>query len=395
MNAENPIAQSRSITERVKNILVKPRAEWPVIATEKASIAGLFTSYVMILAAIPALAQLVGSLVFGYSALGFTYRPSFGSAIGTAVSQYVLSLVMVLILGLVIDALAPKFGGEKNRLQAFKLAAYAGTAAWLAGAAALVPPVAFLAILGVYSIYLLYLGLPVLMKSATDKTLAYTVVVILVAAVLAFVIGLVTRPVTTMFGGESAASRVGSGTGAGGSVSVPGVGTIDLNQMERAAKQAEKASQDLKDGKITSLSADVLEKSLPEKIGRFQRVSVESNTMGVGGIAGSQVEGRYEAGDRYFELSITDLPAVGPMAAMGAAMGVQRERKTATGYERTHVVDGNFVNEEWDGTSNEGSYTVMVGNRISIKAQGKVSDMDELRAAIAAVRPERLASLVK
>ena len=41
-----------------------------------------------------------------------------------------------------------------------------------------------LGILGVYSLYLLYLGLPVLMKSPKEKALGYTLVVVLAAIVL-------------------------------------------------------------------------------------------------------------------------------------------------------------------------------------------------------------------
>jgi hypothetical protein len=45
--------------------------------------------------------------------------------------------------------------------------------------------------LGLYSLYLLYLGLPVLMKSPREKAMAYTAVVILAAIVLFMVIGVI------------------------------------------------------------------------------------------------------------------------------------------------------------------------------------------------------------
>ena len=43
---------------------------------------------------------------------------------------------------------------------------------------------------GLYSLYLLYLGLPVVMKSPKEKAMGYTAVVIIAAIVLFMVIGL-------------------------------------------------------------------------------------------------------------------------------------------------------------------------------------------------------------
>jgi hypothetical protein len=91
----------------------------------------------------------------------------------------------------VIDKLAPTFNGVSNQIQAFKVAAYSLTAAWIAGIFSLIPALSILSILGVYSLYLLYLGLPVLMKSPPEKALGYTVVVILCAIVLSILIGVV------------------------------------------------------------------------------------------------------------------------------------------------------------------------------------------------------------
>src|SRR3546814_386237 len=93
--------------------------------------------------------------------------------------SYVLTLAAIYIVALVIDALAPTFGGQKNPIQALKVAVYSGTAGWVAGIASLLPTLAILGGLvgGLYSLYLLYLGLPRLMKAPEDKAVVYTVVV--------------------------------------------------------------------------------------------------------------------------------------------------------------------------------------------------------------------------
>lgn len=395
MNKDRQGRGPNSLVERVKRLLVKPKEEWPVIAAEPASIGGLFQSYVLILAAIPAVAHLFGSLIFGYSVMGMTFRPSFGAAIGAAIGQYVLSLISVVIIALVIDGLAPTFGGEKNRVQAFKVAVYASTAAWLAGAATLIPAVSFLAILGIYSLYLLYLGLPVLMKASPEKAIGYTAVVVIVAGILSIVAGAVTRPLTGLLDGGRAPVITADSVLKKGGLSVPGIGKVNIGEMEQAVARAEKMSRGIESGDIAVVPVERLVESLPAAIGRFRRTSVESNTMSVGAAGGSHAEARYEAGDQYFELSITDMPMMGPAAAMGAAMGVSNERRTETGYTRTHVVDGNFVTEEWDNSSNSGHYMTIVSERFSIKAEGRVSGMNDLTAAVATTRPANLARLVQ
>ena len=107
-----------------------------------------------------------------------------GSALASGVARYVLALIGVFVLALIIDALAPSFSGQKSRMQALKVAAYASTAAWCAGIFALVPPLAFLGVLGLYSLYLLHSGLPVLMKVPQDRAAGYTLVVVICAIVL-------------------------------------------------------------------------------------------------------------------------------------------------------------------------------------------------------------------
>jgi hypothetical protein len=183
-----------SLVQRAKSIILTPDAEWAKIDSETTSIQKLYAEYVAILAAIPAVCGAVGGLVFGYGAMGFRIRPSIGGAISGAIANYVLALIAVFVLALVIENLAATFGGTKDRLQAFKVAAYSGTAGWLAGVFALVPAFGFLRILGLYGLYLLYLGLPKLMKAPQDKALAYTALVVVAAIVVMVVFGLIAAP---------------------------------------------------------------------------------------------------------------------------------------------------------------------------------------------------------
>ena len=181
-----------ALVDRVKNILLNPRQEWAVIDAEPIVPVDLYKQFIMPLAAIGPVAGMIGSTVFGYRIpLMGTIRAPIGQALSAMVVTYLLTLGGVYILALIIDALAPNFHGTKNQLQALKVAAYSSTASWVSGIFSLVPGLRWLGILGLYSLYLMYLGLPVLMKAPEDRAIAYTILVILAALVLFLVIGLV------------------------------------------------------------------------------------------------------------------------------------------------------------------------------------------------------------
>jgi hypothetical protein len=179
---------SSGLIARIQNILMKPAAEWDVIEREPATVAGLFTGYACILAAIPAVAVLIQLALFGH-------HPILGLVIG--VITYVSSLLAVFIMALIIDALAPSFGAQKSQVQALKLTVYSYTASWVAGILNIVPILGILAALaGLYGLYIMYLGLPKLMKSPPDKTVGYFVVSIVVAILVNIVIGMIIGAVT-------------------------------------------------------------------------------------------------------------------------------------------------------------------------------------------------------
>ena len=176
---------------RVQGILMKPAAEWDVIDGESATVPGLFIGYACILAAIPPIALVLQHLLF----IHWTIIP----IIVIAIVSYFASLLGVYIMGFIIDALAPSFDGQKNQVQAMKLAVYPYTAAWVAGILNIVPVLGILAALaGLYGLYILYLGLPKLMKSPPEKTMGYFIVSLVVAIVVNIVIGAVIASITMM-----------------------------------------------------------------------------------------------------------------------------------------------------------------------------------------------------
>jgi len=186
-----------NIVDRVKNILLTPKTEWPVIEAEQTDVKSLYLGYIMILAAIPAIASVISSMLIGGMVGAVAGRAGIGAgmtggfAIGHAIVSYIISLIVVFVVALIVDALAPTFGGTKSQINALKLVAYSATAGWIASIAAVIPFLGWIiAIIGsLYGIYLLYLGLPVLMKCPQDKAVVYLVVIVIVYLVLTWILG--------------------------------------------------------------------------------------------------------------------------------------------------------------------------------------------------------------
>jgi MFS family permease len=129
------------IIQRAKNICLTPATEWPVIAAEPATAGALITGYAAPLAAIGAIAGFIGGAIIGKT-LPFVghYRVPLAAGLTFAIFTFCMALVGVFVLSLIINALAPTFGGEKNSIQALKVAVYSYTPAWIAGVLQIVPP---------------------------------------------------------------------------------------------------------------------------------------------------------------------------------------------------------------------------------------------------------------
>lgn len=143
--------------QRVKQLLITPKEEWPVIEAEQTTTKEILVKYLVILAAIPAVAGFLGMTLVGmnHPFIG-TLRASFGSALATGVLHYLMQLGMALLAAMIIDELAPKFGAQKNFVQSFKLVAYSMTPGLVMGVFGLIPALSPLGILG--SLYGLFLS---------------------------------------------------------------------------------------------------------------------------------------------------------------------------------------------------------------------------------------------
>jgi hypothetical protein len=172
-----------NIVDRVKNILMKPKEEWQVINTESTPTPTLITTYLLPLAVLAALASFIGyGFILGYGTvkIGLIY----------ALIALVQIVLAVYINAFITDALAPSFASEKNMIKSAQLVVYAATPGYIGSLLNIIPAIGWLGSLagGIYSIYLLYLGIPVLKKTPEDKVPIYLIVIILVLIVIYWLI---------------------------------------------------------------------------------------------------------------------------------------------------------------------------------------------------------------
>ena len=171
---------------RTRRLLFQPGAEWPAIAGEFAKPAAIYRGFLLPVAAIAPLAETLGTIVFGVRrTIAGPLTVTLMDALAYGILTYTLSFAGVYALAWLIDVLAPMFGGQRNRVQALKVAAYAATPYWVFGVCAIIPPLTLVGrVLALYSVYLLWRGLAVVMRSPKGKVAAYTLVIAMAGVII-------------------------------------------------------------------------------------------------------------------------------------------------------------------------------------------------------------------
>ncbi len=393
---------------RVKAILLTPKTEWPVIAAEPATVPDLYKNYIVILAALGPLAAFIGNLLFGiHIPLLGTIRPGFGSLLTSLILGYAAALIAVFIVALITDALAPSFGGEKNQVQALKTAAYSATPGWVVGILMILPGVGVLVwLLGLaaagYGIYLLYLGLPYTMKTQQDRSIGYAVAIIVIGFVLNLVLGAVIGLSTRSAYNTSALSLGSSSSIQADPDSALGKLDAFSKKMEAAGKQmetAQKSGDADAQGKamgavigaamgggdqVEALAPDVLKPFVPATLAGLPRTDFSAEKNGAMGMQVSTANATYSdsASGRSLHLEVTDMGSAKGLMAMAGWAALQQERETDHGYEKTYKQDGRLVHEEWDSQDKHGEFSIVLGDRFTVKLSGQAESMDQLKGAV-------------
>jgi len=402
-----------AIVDRIKRVCLQPKTEWDVIGSEDSTTAAVYRGYVMPLAAIPAIAGFIGGSLVGQSSpFGGTYRIPLVTGLGMAVYAFVMGVLAVFLLSVIINVLAPRFGGEKTMIQALKVAAYSCTPGWIAGVLTVVPFLGMVALLGwLYSLYLLYLGLPRLMKCPANKAFIYTILVVVCAIVLSVLITVAGHTISRLgmvwapaIPGASSTMKFDKDSQLGKLQAMSEALEESNRKMEAAKKSGDPKAQAaaamaglgalLGGGKrFDPLGIDQLRPFLPQEFAGLPRVSSKAEKIGVAGMMVSKASASY--GDRAHKsvsLDVIDTGGAAALMALAAWMNVQDEREDDDGFERTRNIDGRFIHEK-SSKNGHNEYVVALGDRFMVSANGRGVDFDALKAAVSGLDLAKLEAL--
>lgn len=406
------------LVQRAKNISLTPATEWPVIAEEPATTGGLITGYALPLAAIGAVAGFIGGAIVGTSMpfVGY-YRIPMATALIGAIYGLGMAIVSCFLLMLIIDVLAPTFGGQKSQIQALKLAVYSFTPAWIAGVLRIVPLLGILAIFAAfYSIYVLYLGVPRLMKSPQEKALPYTAVIVVCAVVLSLVLGAIGA---LIIGTGMAATGALSSNSRSSSSEVQFDKNSTLGKLQQIAKAAEdsnkKAEAAAKSGDPNAQAAaaleglgamlgggkhvepvdiDQLKPLVPDTFSGLPKKSSKAEKSGFAGIMVSKAEAQYGDGaDKSVTLEISDTGGISGIMAFAGWAGVEGVKEDDSGSEQTHKVDGRLVHEKMSKTGGTNEYAIVLADRFVVSATGRGVDLGSLKSAVSGIDLAKIESM--
>jgi Yip1-like protein len=397
-----------NLVGRVQNILLTPKTEWPVIAAEPETIGGLYTRYILVVSALLPIGVFLKQSLIGVTLpIVGSFRVGMGAGLGAMVASYVAGLIGVFLFSLIINVLAPSFGGQKDGVQALKAAAYAATAGWVAGIAHVIPWIGGLIAFagGIYGIYLLYLGLPHTMKSPPEKSAGYTAVCIIVVIVIGAICWTIVGKMylRSIYGPTGIPGATISSSG-GFEKGTLGAGIEEWAKgMEAAGKQVEQSAQQNNGAPsadaigsligaavggtkgVDALPADQLKAYLPETLGGLPRTSLSASRNAALGFQVAEASADYGDGaGKSLRLEINDAGGARGAYALASWANVEEERQWQGGYEKTYHADGRMIHERWDSGSGSGEYSLVLGQRFSVELSGNAASVDELKAALGA-----------
>lgn len=351
---------------RVKRLLTTPQTEWDAIDLEAVDSQSIALNYVAPLAAIPAVASFIGNWLFAGG--GF-----FGSFFSGLIS-FVLSVSMVFVFAFIINALAPNFGAQRNFAQALKLSAYAPTAGWIAGVFNLIPALKVLTLLGgLYSLYLLFIGLPKLMKPGPEKGTPYAVVSILAAIAAGWFVAIL---VGAPGGGDSPSPSESSRR------------ALDERMAEYQRSRGGQAA--VIAGPIVKV--DALKKLAPEKIAGVRRDEVNVDSI-ARPFPARVLTATYREEGRSVTFKIISSPMATSLADVAGFAGAEYDRTSDDGYERLRREKGGYVLEQWSQSARSGKYARTVGPNFMVEAEGIGVDRNVLKRTVEQYSEGRLKRL--
>jgi hypothetical protein len=183
------------LLRRAFRLLVSPAREWAAIAADREPWLAVALRYVLPLAALPAVAWMVGRMLFPADLATWESVPVERMPAAIALAGAVAfcgSIVWVALLAGAFCALAPMFGARREWARSWKVAAYGTTPVWIAGVLLVKPLlVGLLLVAMLHCSYLYYAGLQVVAGVKQGAAAEYVGIVLFLSLVASTVLGAV------------------------------------------------------------------------------------------------------------------------------------------------------------------------------------------------------------
>ena len=402
-----------NLIERAKAILLRPAQTWPVIDAEPATVASIYKDWLVIMAAIPAVCGFIGMSLIGVGAFGYSYRTPIVGGLVAAVCGYVLSLVMAYVMALVVDALAPSFGGTKNPVGALKVMAYGATAVYVAGLLKLLPALSLLGIIAAfYSVYLIHLGLQVgdegpagqggglhrggrhhLHRGGHDRRRDLGDVPRLRRAVVVRPSRRLVQRQHAQRPGHRRQRRDRRRQQAHGGRASPHRGGAEVGRPGLGRRGARRD-----DGRADGRRRHADPGGRPEgaaarEPGRAQARVVRDQRRPAMGISSSIAKAGYVAGEQHAQLTITDLGGLGGLASVATWANVTVDKETPDAIEKTYKDGGRTIHEEYRKDGSHSEYTVILKNGVIVETSGDHVDGATLKSMASGVNYDAIEAM--
>jgi len=429
-------AHAATFLARVKGILLSPAAEWPVIDREDTAPASVFGTYVLPLAALAAAVNFIRLSVIGINMpFGGTIRSPVMAGLTNAILTCVMAVVGVALIAGIINLLAPTFGGVRDTRRALRASAYSLTAAYVGTFLGLLPMGTLLGFLaGLYGIYILYLGLPLMMHSKPDKAVGYTASVVICTVVAGLILGAVFGALglgrSGAFSGfnsspeqtrEESARSVGNAIGGllgsdqkgkediGAAISKATTAQASTTQASSDPARAPNPTQAAAaaGGLLTALGGALggehrhtpvdfhqLEGLLPASLPGMTRQQARGAANKALGVQQTSASATYQgAGNARAEVEISDATAVSGLMDMADSMNVSETSESDSGFEKDITVAGRKVHEKYDRNSHHGELSTLVAHRFAVSVSGNDVPVEDLERALSSVDLKSLEAL--
>jgi Yip1 domain len=431
---------------RIKNIVLSPGSEWQVIAPEATTAAQLYGGYVTPLAVLTALIGFLRMSVMGVNtALGGSFRMPISSGLTYTVLMFVSALIGVFVVGLTINALAPTFSGTRDQRQALKVSAYSLTPAMLSSVLSLSPvlPTLLQLLAGLFGIYVLYLGLPVVMRAPKEKAFGYTASVVICTILLGILLGVLSAfahiggaaahqglfgSTPTERAAEQAAARDQGAAAVGNTIGnllgtdekgKAGLGAALSNLAKAGENQAQTSSSgsaqastaqsplSAAGGLMTALGGALggphpvntvdfktLTSMLPASLPGMKRTSASGENQGALGVKASSAKADYQGSDGgSVHIEIADMSGISGLMDLAGSLVQNTTSESDSGYEKDVVIGGRSVHEKFEAHDRKGDLSVLVAKRYTVDISGTGVDMHSLEQSLGQIDLAHLESM--